>query len=95
MVRATQPANEIVSIEIRKWNMWNILRTCDVSTGPCWTDNCDGVSHSVCQLEVAVNEVANLDQDPRPVDAVDGAQVVLCHVLRVRKHRLDWDIQVI
>merc|ERR1719239_909471 len=68
---------------------------CNVATSPRWTNNCDGVTDIVCQLEVAVNEVANLNQDPRPIDAVDGAQIVLRYVVRVREHGLDGNIQVI
>ena len=73
----------------------NILLTCDVATSPCWTNNSDSVTNSVCQLEVAINEVADLNQDPRPIDAVDGAEIVLSHIVRVREHCLDRNIQVV
>ena len=72
-----------------------ILLTCDVATSPRWTNNCDGFTDGVCQLEVAVNEVADLYQDSRPIDAVDGAKIVLRHVVRVREHGLDGNIQVV
>ena len=39
--------------------------------------------------------MADLYEDAGPVDAVDGAQVVLGHVLGVGEHRLDGYIKII
>ena len=39
--------------------------------------------------------MADLYEDAGPVDAVDGAQVVLGHILGVGEHRLDGYIEII
>ena len=67
----------------------------DVTAGSSGADYGDRAAHSVGQLEVAVDEVTDLHQDPGPVDAVDGAQPVLLHVLGAGKHRLDGDVQLV
>ena len=74
-------------------NMYQLTR--NVPTGSGGADDGDGVSDILRHLEVAVDEVADLDEDPGPVDAVDGAQVVPRHVLRVSEHGLDGDIKII
>ena len=67
----------------------------DVATGSRGTHHGDGAAHSVSQLEVAVDEMTDLHEDPGPVDAVDGAESVLLHILRAGKHRLDGNIQLV
>ena len=67
----------------------------DVTTGSSGTDDRDGGTHRVSQLEVAVDEMTDLHEDPGPVDAVDGAESVLLHILRAGKHRLDGNIQLV
>ena len=69
--------------------------TGNVSTGSGGADDSHRVPNSLGHLEVAVDEVADLYEDAGPVDAVDGAQVVLGHVLGVGEHRLDGYIKII
>ena len=97
--------------------------TSNVAAGAGGAHHADGVTHGVGQLEVAVDEVADLQdkigsrdklstnpspllghcppitadlhEDAGPVDAVDGAEAVLGHVLRLREHRLDRHVQVV
>ena len=49
----------------------------------------------VGQLEVDEDVVGRLDQDPRPVDRVDAAEVVLLDEIPVCKHLLAGDVQIV
>ena len=93
MLWATQPAisKKVISFKFDKC----LQLTCNVSAGTCWTNYSDDISDVICELEVAVDEVADLDQDPRPVDAIDRAEVMLRHVVRVTEHSFDGNIKIV
>ena len=75
----------------------NILRalTGNVATGSCRDDNLNKVANTFCKLEITIEVVTDLDKDPGPVDAVDGAEVVVLGVLQISKNCFDRNIQVI
>ena len=70
--------------------------TCNVTTGASRNDHLhlllpDGLGH----LVVGVDEVPGLDENPGPVDGIDGAEVVLLDKGPVPENGLDGNVQVI
>ena len=66
----------------------------NVSSSSSWHNNFDSI-RSLLGLEIDVNVVSDLHQNPGPINRVDGAQIVLGNKVWIGKDFLDWYIQVI
>ena len=67
----------------------------NVSSSSSWHNDLDSIRTCLLGLEIDVNVVSDLHQNPGPIDGVDGAQIVLGNKVWIGKDLLDRYIQII